>query len=234
MMLSGRMLRRSLSSDATITDLTLPPAVLQDITARTLLAAITARVQPYMPQQVGDVSLCSVLVFNTDSHSALKKVANHFASAARAGTGPWSVHGRCMMHMFFSALASTVAPLGLANPMFCSTILLRKGANMRNLRLGVRKLIAAKLRIVYRKPPDHNRHNSAVVRLLDLLDTDHFCNDNDIWPPTPLVDLAGVVIVCVAGQGRQRRGKGRSSWCVCLQTVPTLFHQQLVARCSVL
>ena len=181
MMLSGKLLQRALASEAQVIDLVLPPAVLQNVSARALLAGITSRVQPFMPQQAGEASPWNALVFNTDSHSALKKVANHFATAARAGTGPLSVHGRCMMHMFFASLVSMVAPLGLANPMFCSTVLLHKGANMRNLRLGVRSLISARLRIVYAKPPDHSQQNRALVRLLDLLDADNFSNDSGIW-----------------------------------------------------
>lgn len=185
MMLAGRLMTRAPGSGKQITDVMLPPAVLSDITARTIHAAMKARVHEYMPARAvpGSSLGLGVFILNTDSHSALKRVANHYASLAKSGDFPLMLHGRCMMHMFFAALVSMLSPMKLTNSMYCSTVLLHKGGNMRNLREQVRLHVARHLRVVYAKPPDHRMRNSAVLRILDLLDHDSYSSDTWCAPP---------------------------------------------------
>ena len=146
MMLAARTLTRTAGGGKQTVDVMLPPAVLCDITARTILAALKSRVHQLMPLRSTPNSVQGVVILNTDSHSALKRVANHYASLARSGDFPLLLHGRCMMHMFFTGLTSMLSHLQLISPMFCSTILLHKGGNMRNLREQVRAHVARHLR----------------------------------------------------------------------------------------
>ena len=111
---------------------------------------------------------------NTDSHAALRRLALHFAKQAREN-GPYFIHGRCQMHMFFASLVAMLSPLALVNPLYCSTILLHRGQNMRHLRAQVRQYVQERLRVVYVRPPaEHMTYNRAIVRLLDLLDRDDY------------------------------------------------------------
>ena len=126
------------SDDAcTIQHVAAPPMFIADQSAECVMDAVQNRFGGVV-WAAGDDSL-RVLILNSDSHSALVRLAKHFGRQAQLA-GPaakvLSVHSTCQMHKFFACLARMVKGFELINGMFCSTLLLHKGPTMRKLQKG--------------------------------------------------------------------------------------------------
>ena len=78
-----------------------------------------------------------------------------------------------MMHMMWAALVAAVTPLDFINAMFCGTVLLHKGHNMKAVKTAIRKYLQNNLVIVYEEPDaDTIAYNTAVMGMLDYMDQD--------------------------------------------------------------
>lgn len=172
-----------------------PPAIIEDQSAECVMTAVLARCGDFLWHS-GQSSLPrkSVLVLNTDSHSALVRIAKHLAREANIAAdriqtrlstfgGSFSlhtdslhftIHSRCQMHMFFACLAKMVRGFDILNNMFCATVLLHKSANMKSLRDKVKQRIRNRVRFAYAGPcAEDLAHNQMLVRLLDNVDRFH-------------------------------------------------------------
>lgn len=127
-----------------------------------------------------------VRVIGSDSAKALLLLTKHFVQEKRTGVSQELViHSRCMMHMFWASLSFMLQVLGVIAPMFCATVLMRKGWNLNYVRRNARRFVAEHLRIVYEKPPaDNSSFNQGLMSLLadaeKLLD-----EDSDLYPERP-------------------------------------------------
>ena len=152
------------------TSIMLPPAVLENTTAENLVSGIRSRVGSLMESAVKRSR--SAIVLMSDSAKSCLRVHRHYGKSANEGSCP-VVASRCMMHMVFMSLVVAPKNFCCVPPMFCATLLLHKGHNMRSLRKRVRERLAAKLVIVYEEPPDleqNKKYSDAVMRLLNEAD----------------------------------------------------------------
>ena len=63
------------------------------------------------------------------------------------------IHNRCMMHMFFAALALVCVSWNINNPLFCGTVLLHKGGHIRDMIKGSEQFVHAHVTVVYDDDP---------------------------------------------------------------------------------
>ncbi len=137
-----------------------------------------------------------VVVLISDSHGALLRIAKHNAMLS---IGPanlealpprwYSLHGRCMQHMTFGALATLVKSFDVLNSTFCATVLLQRAWDMLALKEEMRRLVQKELQFTYDPPTKADmEHNEHLVQLLDLADDleQHECPAPASRTPPPM------------------------------------------------
>lgn len=149
-------------------ELVVPPGILADQSAASICTALHQRLLGHL----GSYASCSnqAYVLVSDSAAACLKVAVHFAEGANVNGSTPTLHSRCMMHMMFLAVVHCLGLYEVVTPMFCATVLMHKGHTMRLVKREMRKLVSQRLKVVYSPPANHERHNSAVLRLLECAD----------------------------------------------------------------
>jgi hypothetical protein len=73
------------------------------------------------------------------------------------------------MHMVFASLAAAIQPLDLIGPMYCGTVLLHRGNNIRALRNAIHSLVKDRLDISF-EAVEHDDRNAQVIELIDAAD----------------------------------------------------------------
>jgi len=87
-----------------------------------------------------------------------------------------------MMHMMFAALVAASKPFFGISELYCSTVLLHKANNMRDVRAAVLEEIDSRVDIVYDLPPGYaiNRErNASIFALMDSIENEFARNDAD-------------------------------------------------------
>lgn len=154
MMLHGHVFRRTRDGNTYAEEIAIPPAVLEDKTATTVLAAIKQRAGWFFPSPLPEPAdapsgplgwvqqrgpTCAILI--SDSAATLINVASHLAAQARGVDDLLVLHARCLMHRMFGAFVHSVTQLDVINPMYCATCLLHKGHHMRKVKEHVEAIV---------------------------------------------------------------------------------------------
>jgi hypothetical protein len=164
-----------------------PPAFIADQSTESVLQAIKQRMGFFIWEGRACHVSRDVLVVNSDSHSALIRLAKHFAKQAHqaasemetrrlqsgiiSGNLHLSIHARCQMHQFFAALSRMVRGFEVINPMFCCTLLVHKGPTMRLLKAEVKSIVTERLRFTYTAvTPEDRAANLQLLAMLDHMD----------------------------------------------------------------
>jgi len=131
-------------------DISVSPAILADISARTLLSAITTRCPWFLKLPRGRSLF--VMILWSDSAPALLSVAKHYCAVAGGNPYMLFIHALCFMHKLWGAFAATIEHLQVMNLMFCSTCLTHRPGLMHKNRMSCRQLVEAKLVVVWTAP----------------------------------------------------------------------------------
>jgi hypothetical protein len=174
---------RSLDGTVIKNDVAVAPVVIEDTTAESINAGIEERTGSLeLPTPVGETVRRPTKVLGSDSAKSLIRLATHYATeACRFHGKAMFIHGRCMMHMLWAALAAMLAVAGMTTAMFCATVLIRKGHNMKLLKQFKYEYLDEKLEVVFDWDPSFNASsaiNRAWVELLDSADDMIAVDDN--------------------------------------------------------
>jgi hypothetical protein len=164
MMLHGRVFTRTTDGIPEIEEVPLPPALLLDITAPTLYAAIKDRAFHWTLKSDGVPLSCSI--FTSDSASSLLNVAEHMA--LKCDPNHLFIHGRCLMHRLWGAFSATVSRLDVVNPMYNATCIMHRSGTMQKVRGAVQRVVRAKLRVTVEPgQPKHIARNKAIIAMVN-------------------------------------------------------------------
>lgn len=102
-----------------------PTTVLEDTTAESVLAAMYDRAEfLFHPRESGKL----IVIVNSDSAPALKRMRRHFESLVLRDSGKrLHVDSYCQMHLMSAAIVNAFSPYSLVSPVFCATLQLRQG-----------------------------------------------------------------------------------------------------------
>jgi len=98
--------------------------------------------------------------------------ALHFAAQCQSSNKQF-IFSNCMMHMSWTALTASCAPLQITNPMFCSTCLLHRAANMNVMRQALGDVLREPGNMIISFDDDRTAphpYNVAMVEMLDAMD----------------------------------------------------------------
>ena len=109
-----------------------------------------------------------VLILNCDSAPANIRLARHFMALTEKE--PFALlPSRCQMHMACAAIMVLLKRLDLTSSLFCATLQVHDGHNMRALRDNVRSHVRSNLQVVYQDKPEfaeHRRRHDALMRVI--------------------------------------------------------------------
>jgi hypothetical protein len=145
-------------------EIPLPMLVLPSTSAQSVWSAIS-RFLPDVPRSPGSRS---ALIINSDKASGCVRAGVH-AVADALENGTFALFSNCAMHMVFASLAAAIQPLDLIGPMYCGTVLLHRGNNIRALRHAIHSLVKDRLDISF-EAVDHDDRNAQVIELIDAAD----------------------------------------------------------------
>jgi hypothetical protein len=158
-----------------VRSLVMPPAVLADQTARTIETALDSRLSPFGEALKHPDRHCDIL--GSDSARANVRVTVERAARIRipeVSGKRFSLHARCMMHMFFASISGMMKPLDMMASMFCGTVLMHRSDNITAVRKACRKWLEDHLVVSFEEPDDsaYRAYSEAVVNMLVWADED--------------------------------------------------------------
>jgi len=131
------------STGLTCTELLCPTLTLQEENAECLLAAV----RKCLPQAFDIVDRRRVLILNSDSHKANKRLFRYLHHFVESNEHVFALHSFCVMHMTCASLAAVLGGFNIISGAFCATLQLHKGSTMSDLQDKVHSYINDKLEI---------------------------------------------------------------------------------------
>ena len=145
------------------TKLLVPTQVIHDETAEGLHAGMR-RGLPSLALPCREVAEKDrVLILNTDSHKANKRLYRHFCCVADTLEWMWVLHSFCVMHMVCASLVAVLSSFDLINGAFCAALQIHKGTTMKGIREYVHAFIDAHLQVEHEWDPSWDRVTSLLL-----------------------------------------------------------------------
>ena len=173
MMLHGSLRNRFRDGSSQTEEIAVSPAIVADITGKTLLSAITRRC-PWLLQALKSGK--HVIILCSDSAKSLLLAAKHYVLITAALPDSIFLHARCYMHKLWGAFASMIGKLSIINPMFSATCLTHRPGTMHRMRQNVRAVVNERLVVRFDAPREQDTsRNRQIVNLLNAAE--------DEWAP---------------------------------------------------